>query len=60
MCFVSFKTVSQVFVQKFFSVVIRQWPTSLIVFVYLKFLKFQIGSPDRLLTTICDIVYLLE
>jgi len=33
-CFVSFKTVSQVFVQKFFSVVIGQRPTSLRVFVF--------------------------
>ena len=33
-CFTSFKTVSQVFVQKFFSVVIGQWPTSLRVFVF--------------------------
>ena len=33
-CFTSFKTVSQVFVQKFYSVVIGQWPTSLRVFVF--------------------------
>ena len=32
--FTSFKTVSQVFVHKFYSVVIGQWPTSLIVFVF--------------------------
>jgi len=32
--FTSFKTVSQVFVHKFFSVVIGQWPTSLRVFVF--------------------------
>ena len=30
----SFKTVSQVFVHKFFSVVIGQWPTCLRVFVF--------------------------
>ena len=40
-CFTSFKTVSQVFVQKFFSVVIGQWPTSLRVFV---FEAFEVSS----------------